>query len=268
MILVDGRQLAKELTEKLQNDIKASGRKFSLTIFACDPNFETRKFLAAKKKRAVDLGVAVEIILLERSLNTEEFIAAIKAVLPKTDGVIVQLPSPEHLDSKQILASVPKEKDVDVFGYVGEETEILPPVVGAIAEIAKRYQITWLGKKVVVFGEGRLVGAPAKLFGQQQGAEVKVITSTTPEIEMIEVTKTADIIILGVGKPHLVTAKMVKEGVVIFDAGTSEEAGELVGDADPSVASKAQLLTPVPGGIGPLTVALLFRNLFYLAKNN
>jgi methylenetetrahydrofolate dehydrogenase (NADP+)/methenyltetrahydrofolate cyclohydrolase len=141
-------------------------------------------------------------------------------------------------------------------------TFVLPPVVGAIDEISKVYKLPWQAKQVIIFGEGRLVGAPAAEYAKQRGARIVIMNEFSQNVA--EITKTADIIILGAGKPNLLTLDMVKEGVIVFDAGASEDGGLLVGDASPEVVNKASLFTPVPGGIGPVTVALLFRNLLDL----
>ncbi len=264
MNLVDGKALAQQIAEEVIGLVKQLKVAPRLVVIACDPNFETKKFLALKQAKAEALGVKMGTILLERATTTEEILTILKTEAEKADGVIIQLPLPVHINTNFVLASIPKDKDVDVFGYRGEVTEVLPPVVGAIAEIAKHHQLTWQDKKVAVFGLGRLVGAPAVLFARAYGARVSVITEETTDFA--DVVKEADIIILGVGKPNLLTSDLVKEGAVVFDAGASEDGGLLVGDASPEVASKAALLTPVPGGIGPMTVALLFRNLLKLCS--
>jgi methylenetetrahydrofolate dehydrogenase (NADP+)/methenyltetrahydrofolate cyclohydrolase len=154
--------------------------------------------------------------------------------------------------------------DVDVTRYDGSDNTLLPPVVGAIAEISRTHNVSFANRSVVVVGNGRLVGAPAAAYAAKEGARVTVVTKDS---DNISATRDADIIILGAGSPGLLTPDMVKEGVVVFDAGTSEEGGMLVGDADPAVVQKAALLTPVPGGIGPLTIAILLKNVLYLATH-
>jgi methylenetetrahydrofolate dehydrogenase (NADP+)/methenyltetrahydrofolate cyclohydrolase len=142
----------------------------------------------------------------------------------------------------------------------GDET-VLPPVVAAIAYSAHAYGVSFNNKAVVVIGKGRLVGAPATVWATRQGGKVVSLSNLDTKEPHLQ---TADIIILGAGVPALVSPSMIKNGVVIFDAGTSEEEGKLAGDADPSCASVASLITPVPGGIGPIAVALLFSNLYTL----
>lgn len=262
MILVDGKLIAELITEEVISLMKSRINPPIMSVITCDPNFETKKFLALKQKKAESLGVIMKTIVLSRDVSTTDVVAVIKRESDKVDGIIVQLPLPKHIDTDTVLAAIPKRLDVDVFSYAGEITEILPPVVGAIMEIAKYYKLDWQNKKIVIFGNGRLVGKPMALYGRTAGASVQIVTEVTENIESL--TQKADIIVLGVGKPNLLTANMIKAGVAIFDAGASEDGGLLVGDAHGDVASKASLLTPVPGGIGPLTVILLFRNLLKL----
>ena len=136
--------------------------------------------------------------------------------------------------------------------------DIMPPVVGAIAEILKRESVSVKDKNVVVIGKGALVGEPAAVWFKQQGARVVVLDRKTKNISMV--TKDADIIVSGAGVPSLITADMLSDGVIFFDAGTSESGGVLKGDASPECALKCSIFTPVPGGIGPITIAVLLRN--------
>jgi len=169
------------------------------------------------------------------------------------------------MEAEALLSAILKELDIDNINYEGEETDILPPVVGAIAEIAQRHDVDFAGKNVVVIGRGRLVGKPATLWAKSQGAVVTVIDKDTEDADSI--MREADIIISGAGVPSLITPDKIKDGVIIFDAGTSEEGGELKGDADQACASKCSLFTPVPGGVGPITIAILLRNLVTLSNS-
>ena len=177
----------------------------------------------------------------------------------------MQLALPEHIDTKAILDAVPVEKDIDVLSsksrerFEKGELDITPPVVGAIKEIVEREQVEFGGKNVVVVGKGSLVGGPAALWFKNKGANVTVVDQDTNNIT--EVTQNADIIVSGAGVPGLITPDMIKEGMVLLDAGTSEQGGKLKGDADPACAEKASIFTPVPGGIGPITIATLLQNL-------
>jgi methylenetetrahydrofolate dehydrogenase (NADP+)/methenyltetrahydrofolate cyclohydrolase len=185
-------------------------------------------------------------------------VTSIRAAHHTADGIIVQLPFPSHIDTDVIITAVAPSHDIDGMTYDGSQTDRLPPVVGAIHEISIRHAIAWTGKRVVVVGRGRLVGIPVALYAKVQGADVSVVDKQT--INITAITKTADIIVTGAGSPHIITPDMVRSGVAVFDAGTSEDGGELAGDVHPEVAELASLFTPVPGGIGPITVAVLLRN--------
>jgi len=162
----------------------------------------------------------------------------------------------------------PLSHDVDVLGNTAfqqfkEKTlPFLPPVVGAIKEVLDRNGMKLRGKNVLVVGEGRLVGAPARVWAEHVGATVTVANSGTEDLTAL--TSVADVLILGTGKPGLIKHEMIKEGVIIFDAGSGGTAGEIKGDADPACAGKASLFTPTPGGLGPITVAKVFENLLDL----
>ena len=181
----------------------------------------------------------------------------------------MQLPLPDGADDNIVRNVIPVGKDVDVISdeairlFERGESLVLPPVVGAIAEITKQYHVTLKGKKILVVGEGRLVGKPVVAWLRAQLVSPTLIKDS---INLKRQAKDADVIILGTGSPGLLMPDMLKDGVMVFDAGTSETAGKLAGDADPSCATKASLFTPVPGGIGPVTVAMIFKNLLALAE--
>lgn len=263
MNLVAGKKIAQDISFAVAKSVAELEATLRLVVITCAPNFETKKYLTLKKERAQNLGIDLEVVELPATANTEDVLRAIETVAHAYAGIIVQLPLPKSIDTTSVIAAIPGTHDVDAFGYESGKVDILPPVVGAIAEISKLHQLDWQGKNVVVFGSGRLVGSPAAYYAKQHGALVTVITETTPDATAVA---KADIIILGVGKPCLLTPAAVKDGVVVFDAGASEDGGLLAGDADPEVALKASLFTPVPGGIGPITVALLFRNLLELSQ--
>lgn len=262
-MIVDGRAIAQEIYREVANRVTHLDVRPHLTVFTCAPNFETQKYLSLKMRKAREVGISINVIEFPSDITTEDVITSILHACMQTDGVIVQLPFPEHIATDAVLAVIPPSCDVDVVNYDGSQT-ILPPVVGAINEIAKRHDILLTAQRVAVIGHGRLVGKPAALWARRQGADVDVVTKDTGNLT--ESVRAAYILILGAGQANLVTPDMVSDNVVIFDAGTSEEAGELRGDAHPDCAQKASLMTPVPGGIGPITVAVLLRNLVRLAN--
>lgn len=258
-MIVDGRAIAADILARLRARIAERATPPHLTVFACEPNFETQKFLGLKQKAAREVGITVNLIEFPPSVSTAEVMQTLAAHAPHTDGFVVQLPFPSPIDIDQVIAAIPASKDVDVLGYHGGDG-LLPPVVGAIVEIAERHQVVFEGQSVVIVGQGRFVGAPAA----RRWPHATVVTEHTPGRAAL--LKNADILILGAGVPGLITPEQIKDGAILFDAGTSEVSGVLRGDADPACAAHAALFTPVPGGIGPITVAVLLRNLVELAE--
>jgi methylenetetrahydrofolate dehydrogenase (NADP+)/methenyltetrahydrofolate cyclohydrolase len=255
-MIVDGKEIAERVYKRTYEAIQELGRAPVLTIITCAPNFETQKYLALKEKKAAAIGMATRVIELSDASTTENFCEAIEKARDDSDGIIVQLPLPKDVDVKTVFAHIPATHDVDALNP--ENHTVLSPVVGAFFEIISLYNLVIEGKLVTVIGNGRLVGLPACAWFQSAGAHVSVVTRDTGDISVH--TKTADIIVCGAGSPGLLTPDMIKDGAIVLDAGTSEEGGELRGDADPQCAEKASLFTPVPGGIGPVTIAILLSN--------
>jgi methylenetetrahydrofolate dehydrogenase (NADP+)/methenyltetrahydrofolate cyclohydrolase len=262
-MLIDGRALARDIFKEMQNVLTHSRVRPHLTVFTCAPNFETQKFLALKKRKADEVGIGLTVIEFPETITTDEVVASVTAAAMQTDSIIVQLPFPASIDIDRVLAAIPEGCDADAVHYTGGDARILPPVVGAIAAMATQHGVAILGKHVVVVGQGRLVGKPAAMWARSEGAQVTVVTREKNDLK--GAVQQADILILGAGSPGLITPDMVKRDVVIFDAGTSESDGALVGDADPACAARALFQTPVPGGIGPVTVAILLQNVMRLA---
>jgi len=240
-MVIDGKQIAGEIIDGIGNALQ--GKKLGIVVGVDDPAIES--FVRIKSEVATRLGVEVVRVSVPAGAAFEELIGS-------CDGVIVQLP---HPDADTLLAQLPPEKDPDALG---QHPLVRTPVVVAIAEILQRADVRVEGVRSVVVGSGRLVGVPVARFLKESGAEVTVITKTEGSFDAL---KNADIVVLGAGSPGLVAPHMLKEGVVLIDAGTSESKGKLAGDADPACASIARVFTPVPGGVGPIAVACLFKNM-------
>lgn len=255
-MIVDGRKIAEAVFAKIRTDVLSLSRAPRLVVISCAPTPETERYLALKEKKAAEVGIVTEVLRFEATATTEEIVAASTAAQERADGIIVQLPLPTHIDTSRVLAAIPPAYDVDALNP--HTTTLLSPVVGAIHEILVTHGITATEKNVTIIGSGKLVGLPAHAWFSAQEAQVSVVTKDTADIGYY--TRPADIIVCGAGVPGLLTPDMVKEGVSILDAGTSEDGGVLRGDADPACAEKAALFTPVPGGIGPITIAILLRN--------
>lgn len=262
-MILDGRALAEEVYGELLEKRQAFSRApvLGILVGTNDPVIES--FVRIKSRAAERLGVEIERVNMPTNASTQEVIDAVRALADRTDGIIVQLPLPTHLDTNTILAAVPNECDVDGINPTIAEGHrmVHAPVAEAICVILEKHQVSVADKKVVVVGNGRLVGAPATYMLRELGGVVSVITLESGDMSAL---KDADIVVLGAGDSHFVKPEMIKDGCVLLDAGTSEAAGKVVGDADPTCAEKCTLFTPVPGGIGPVAVAMIFRNLFTL----
>lgn len=260
-MIVDGRSMAEEIFTVLAREVSGLSEPPHLTIFTAHPSFETQKFLSLKKKKADMVGIPLSIVEFQDDVTTEEVVQSIGQSVGTTDGIIVQLPFPVHIDAEKVIAAVPQEYDVD---NLSGQAKVLAPVAGACKEIADRHSVELEDARAVVVGQGRLVGQPVAKWLEAAGVNVTVVTKDTEDISAY--TKDADIVALGAGVPGLLQPDMIKKGAAIYDAGTSEDNGKLTGDADPACAEKALLFTPVPGGIGPLTVAMIFKNLLTLSQ--
>ncbi|MEK7579460.1 MAG: bifunctional 5,10-methylenetetrahydrofolate dehydrogenase/5,10-methenyltetrahydrofolate cyclohydrolase [Patescibacteria group bacterium] len=265
---VDGILIAREIRVSLTPLFTLLPKRARISVLVLSEDEATRQYIGIKERVGTALGIKVSIVRVPPTITTNDLVLKITEKASQGDGIIVQLPLPVHVDTEKIRNAIPKEKDIDCLGtdaYAEFETgqgKILPPVVGAFGHILHTHDVSVVGKNVVVVGHGRLVGQPATVWFKQQGAEVIVCDENTKDIS--EYTQKADIIVLGAGHPGLLKSDMIKSGVVILDAGTSESGGKVIGDADPHCEEKAALITPVPGGIGPVAIAILYKNLYTL----
>lgn len=264
---VNGKQIADDIKNTLKEGVAKLPQKPRLDIIYAGKNPVIEGFLRMKRRMGEDIGVETNVHHFPATVSQKSLIDEIQKIAAdkNSGGIIVQLPLPPELNTEMILNAIPPEKDIDVLSenalLLFEQGNLLlsPPVVGAIAEILKQNKIPITGKNAVVLGNGRLVGRPAASWLKQNGATVSVFEKTSGDPKLA--LKTADIIVSGMGVGNFIKPDMIREGVILFDAGASEEAGEIKGDADNACSDKCAIFTPVPGGIGPITVALLFKNL-------
>lgn len=267
MNIVAGKKIASLIKETLVKTIKEQNLQKSLAIFYVGNNPVIDNFITLKKKFGEDIGVRVRVFTYEETISTAKLIKEIKDTAKDFNSVVVQLPLPSHIDRKKVLDSVPVEKDIDVLSakkykkFIKGDFTFFPPVVGAVFEIFNFYNISLTDKKIVVVGDGLLVGRPLFDWLKTSGLSSKMVTKKTRNKN--EVYKTADVLISGVGKPNIIKKSFIKKGVILIDAGSSSEDGQIVGDISKDSKDKAFLFSTVPGGVGPITVAILFRNILY-----
>ncbi len=257
-MIINGRQIAQEIQEELMREIGKSDTRLSLHIFVVGENPVIESFVKYKKIFANKIGVEFVEHRFNNDITEDELIGSIKAVSDEADGIVIQLPLPESMDTKSILDSVPSKLDVD---GLASDSEYLTPVAGAIKEMLEYEHIEIKDKVALVIGKGRLVGEPVAKFLAESGAIVISADKSTDKDELTSISRKSDIIVSGAGVPNLVTKDMVKDGSILLDAGTSTSGGSVVGDIALDCEYVARHFSRTPGGIGPLTVALLFKNL-------
>lgn len=277
--IIDGKKLAlkheKVLKKKIQGLVKKP--KIISVLIGDDP--ASLMYSKMKQRKAADLGIDFELLNIPPrgwdvvTRGWDVVTQEIKRLNqdPKIDGIMIQLPVPnEFLGNhrvEELLNLIDPKKDVDGLNYAHKGTPCVPAAVRAILAILKDEGVEVKNKKVAVLGRSKLVGKPVAEQLQKMGAKVLVGHSQT--LDLKEITKDADIIISAVGKANLVTGEMIKKGVVIIDVGTSKLNGKIVGDVDfKSVTAKAVKITPVPGGVGPMTIISLMENVVELAHGN
>lgn len=264
--IVDGKQINQRLKENLTQQVLELDRSLSLSVVYVghDPVIET--FVELKRTFAQAIGVEFAVEQLPEKASELTVIETVKAQSETNDGVVVQLPLPAHIDRSVVLNTLEPSQDPDVLSDKAYEAfkqgeHVLPPVAGAVAEIVKEFEIDLSGMSVAVVGYGRLVGAPVAVWFEQQGVKPMVLEKG----DGLEKLKDIDMVISGTGVGHMITPEFVKQGAVLIDAGTSESEGGVQGDIHPDCAQKASVFSPVPGGVGPITVAKLFENLVQIA---
>lgn len=264
---LDGKKVANEILQEVGVLAKALPKRVCFIQFGSDA--ASTAFVQRKSHAAEKMNIQADVVHIESASTSEEAISVVReAVSGEYDGIVVQLPLPAGINTELVINEIPLAQDIDMLSekaielFVAGDTERFPPVAGAVHELLQFKKISLEGKKVVVHGLGRLVGLPVTQLLSRQHVPYSTIDIETSEDEKKILLAEADVIITGVGKPHIIKPEMIKEGAVLIDAGTSAENGVLAGDVDPACYEKALFYTPVPGGVGPVTVAVLFRNLF------
>ena len=267
-MIIDGNKIAEDIYDKLKIQVKENNLKLRLALVMVGENPSSRKFLELKKKAAEAIGIEAKIYYFPTTLTTrklrEEIVKLAK--VKNINGIVIELPLPDGINTQSVLNAISEEKDVDVLSQKAQgsfflgRSKILPPAVEAIKIVFKKHIIEFKGKTCAIFGYGLLVGKPIAYWLMAQGVTVTVINEHTPEPERY--SRLADIVISGVGKPGLIKDDMIKEKAVVIDFGYQQSDRGVVGDVDyESVRKKTRLITPVPGGVGPIVVAAVMKNL-------
>ncbi|MGE5297861.1 MAG: bifunctional 5,10-methylenetetrahydrofolate dehydrogenase/5,10-methenyltetrahydrofolate cyclohydrolase [Acidobacteriaceae bacterium] len=274
--IVEGKKIADQILKVCKQTVfkRALKPRLAVILVGADPASAT--YVRKKQEAAESIGIECKVYRFEKNISNTELISQIRKIQSqKLSGIIVQLPLPKGLDKKSILNELKPDIDVDYLSWeslgklVIGENPIVPAAPGAILEILDFYKVKIYGRHVVVVGQGDLIGKPLVNLLIQKPMTVTACNKQTKDLAKI--TRQADILITGVGEPGLIRANMVKAGAVVIDAGTSFVKGKIFGDVDfKNVSKKASLITPTPGGVGPITVAKLLQNTVSIAlsQNN
>lgn len=278
MTVIDGKLVSKKIREELKLKIeeqKSLGKTFKLSVIIVGNDPASEIYVNNKAKGCAEVGILSETVKMPESTTQEELERVILERVQDdgVTGILVQLPLPRHLDSKSALKLIPPEKDVDGFsdGNVGKLTLFSDDALFSctpfgMIKLLEYYNVPLEGKHAVVIGRSNIVGKPMALMLLKKNCTVTVCHTKTQNLA--EITKSADILVCAVGVKHLVTKDMVKDGVVVLDAGINRVDGKIYGDVDyDGVSQKASFITPVPGGVGPMTITMLLYNT-YLAGIN
>lgn len=274
MILIDGKKIRKEILSKVKKEVA----KLPFVPVFCDilvgENPMSMQYANMKAKTAMSVGIRFHKASFPSTITTEELVKEIK-ILNKVEnmcGIIIQLPLPPSINSRIVLDTITPHLDVDFLGgiasklfYSGNAKRGFPTALACVA-ILNSLNLSLKNKKIVVLGQGDLVGKPVTALLRFKGVNPVVLRSKTENKENL--IKEADIIISGIGKGRYIKGNMIKKDVILIDAGTSEGSSGIMGDVDlESVMNIANFVSPVPGGVGPVTVAILLENVLYVAKS-
>ncbi len=267
MELLDGKSVKKQILEELKEKITKLDRKPGLVVIQVGEDPASKVYVGQKEKMSNDLGYKYEHIKLNEKVEEKEVLDIINKLNndDTVDGILVQMPLPKHLDSKKIQNTIDKNKDVDGLcdinaGKLSHNVDTLVPCTPkGVMDILKHYNIEVEGANVVIVGRSDLVGKPLASLMINNNATVTICHSKTKNLESF--TKNADILIAAVGKKGIITSNMVKDNAVVIDVGINRVDGKLYGDVDfEGVKDKVSYITPVPGGVGQMTVAELGKN--------
>lgn len=277
MAIIDGKAVSKAVRERVKAEaakLKEQGIVPGLAVIIVGDDSASQVYVRNKEKACEEVGFYSEKFALPASTTQEELNALVKELNERKDinGILCQLPLPSHLDDKEVINMINPIKDVDAFHPVNVgaimigDYNFLPCTPAGIMELIHSAGVEVSGKKAVVMGRSNIVGKPMAMLLLHENATVEITHSKTQNLK--EITSSADILVAAIGKPKFVTADMVKEGAVVIDVGMDrDENGKLCGDVDfESVAPKCSYITPVPGGVGPMTISMLMQNTLTAAK--
>ena len=274
--IIDGKLVSKKVKQEVADEViilKEKGITPGLAVIIVGDDPASRVYVNNKKKACAEVGFYSEEYALPAETSMEELLELIDVLNSRTDinGILCQLPLPKHLDEKAVIDYIDSSKDVDAFSPVNVgkimigDYDFLPCTPAGVMELLKHYEIEVEGKECVVIGRSNIVGKPMGMLLLHKNGTVTICHSRTKDLK--EVCARADILVAAVGIAEFVTADMVKDGAVVIDVGMNRKDGKLCGDVKfDEVSEKASFITPVPGGVGPMTIGMLMKNTLKAAK--
>ena len=279
-MLIDGRKISSEIKAELKEEIEKlkneKGRIPGLATIIIGKDKASQIYVGSKVKTCSEIGIQSFLYELAEDIEEKEVLKLIEElnIRSEIDAILVQLPLPKQISEKKIMNTIIPSKDVDCFSnenigkmFLNPNTDIRPCTPAGILELLSRYSVKLEGKKVVILGRSNIVGKPIAIMLISSGATVTVCNSKTVDLEKI--IKKADILISAIGKSKFIKKEMIKEKAIIIDVGINRIDGKITGDVDfDDVIDKVSMITPVPGGVGPMTIAMLLKNTVNMYRRN
>lgn len=278
-ILIDGKETARAVRGEIRDAVaaftKESGVIPGLAVVIVGDDPASRVYVRNKHRACEEVGIRSDVHALPADTSEAELLTLVARLNadPTVNGILVQLPLPKHLDEEKVILAIDPAKDVDAFHPVNVGKIMIgnftfaPCTPAGVMELLRHYNIPVAGKHCVIIGRSNIVGKPQAMLMLKENATVTVCHSRT--VGLADITRTADILVAAVGRPGFVTADMVRDGAVVIDVGINRTAdGKLCGDVEfAAVSEKASYITPVPGGVGPMTITMLLKNTLAAAKD-
>lgn len=281
MEILDGKYtssvILQDLKTEIQRYLQEGKRTPRIDILLVGDDYASQMYVNMKEKKALDLGISVNVHNFEKDINENDLVKLISQLNndKSVDGIMVQLPMPDHVNESEVLESILPSKDVDGLTstnlgklFKNDSSAIAPATAKGVIKLLDKYDIQIEGKNAVVIGRGDISGLPIAAMLQNRNATITICHSHTQNLK--DICKHADILVSSIGKAEYINSEYIKNGSIVIDVGTNRNnEGKLVGDVDfSSVKDIAGYITPVPGGVGPMTIACLFDNLFEMYKRN
>jgi len=273
-VIMDGKKLAKQTKDGIAAQIKQCNKKLGLGTILVGDDPGSLAYVEGKHSDCAEVGINSIRVELPKTASEQEIIKAVNDLNNNLEctGFIVQLPLPKSVNAEKVLLAIDPKKDADGLNPVNlgslvlSANKVIPCTPKAILALLNEYKIKLSGSKVLIIGRGTTVGRPLSILLSQKPIDATITLAHSATTNLMDLIKQADVLVVAIGVAHFIKPNMVKPGCTVVDVGITREDGKLLGDVDPAVAQVAAYFTPTPGGVGPMTRAMLLSNLLELAK--